>query len=261
MVLAAAALATRLLATGVDVGPGGIADLADSSLIQTPAQRPKVYGFGADFTLGYLATHSAETTTSLNTELKLGYNSPKWRHRVDLQAIEATTNGTTTAEQYYGAAQSDRLLGTRSYVFGFLGYLHNRFNGYHYQTSEAIGYGNSLVDTNTQVLKLEIGIGATQAEEITGSSKRSALLRGVENYGWQFNSNGSISQSLTLEKSSFNLYSQFQTKLTAQLVGNFALVVAYTIQHNSTVPTGSPQTTTATSVSVQYSFGRIFGGS
>lgn len=259
LVLAATALATGLLATGIDIGPGGVASFADSPLIQNPDQHPKVYGFGANFTLGYLATHSADTTTSLNTELKLGYNSPKWRHRLDLQAIGATTNGTTTAEQYYGAAQSSRLLGGGSYVFGFLGYLRNRFSGYRYQASEAAGYGNSLVETKTQLLQLEIGVGATQAEQITGTSEHSALLRGVENYTWQFSSSGSIGENLTLEKSSFNLYSQFQTRMTAQLVGNLALVLAFTIQHNSNVPVGSPQTTSSTSISVQYSFGSIFG--
>lgn len=257
--LAAAVLATNLVAAGIDIGPGGIAGFADNSLIQNPADKPKALGFGANFTLGYLATHSADTTTSLNTELKLGYNTAKWQHRLDLQAISATTNGSTTAEQYYGAAQSNRLLTDRSYVFGYLGYIHNRFSGYRYQASEAAGYGNSVIQTKTQQLQLEVGVGATQAEQITGEIERSPVLRGVENYNWQFSGTSSLNQSLTLEKSNFDLYSQFQTKITAQLIGNLAFVVAFTVQHNSDVPAGSPQTTSSTSVSVQYTFGSIFG--
>lgn len=258
-VLAAAALATSLVTTDVDLTPAGLAAFANNSLIAEPGEKPKNLGFGGDFTLGYLATHSADTTTSLNTELKLGYNSPKWEHRLDLKAISATTNGATTAEQYYGAAQSDRLIGKRSYVFGYLGYIHDRFSGYRYQASEVAGYGVRVIDTKTQLFKLEIGAGITQAEKTTGMSEHSPAARGSEEYDWQFSKNGSFGENLTLEKSNFNLYSQLQTKMTAQLVGNLAFVVAYTIQHNSNVPAGSPQTTSSTSVSVQYTFGSIFG--
>lgn len=257
--LAAAALATSLVTADVDLSPAGLASFANDSLVQNPGQKPKVLGFGGSFTLGYLATHSADTTTSLNTELKLGYNSPKWEHRLDLQAISASTNGTTTAEQYYGAAQSNRLIGTRSYVFGYLGYIHDRFSGYRYQASEVGGYGVRVIQTASQLLKFEIGVGATQAEKITGEGEHSPAARAGESYSLQFSKNGSIGQSLTLEKSNFNLYSQFQTKVTAQLIGNLAFVLAFTIQHNSSVPAGSPQTTSSTSVSVQYTFGSIFG--
>ncbi|MGH8426428.1 MAG: DUF481 domain-containing protein [Gammaproteobacteria bacterium] len=252
--IAAAALATSLLTSGISLGPGGLANLADNTLIQNPGEPPKVMGFGGNFSLGYLATHSADTTTSLNTELKLGYNSENWQHMLDLRAISASTNDNTTAEQYFGAWQSNLLLSPRSYVFGYLGYIHDRFSGYRYQGSEVAGYGYSLINTKTQTLKLEAGVGATQAEQIGDGSQRSGVIRGVEEYSWQFSSTGSVGENVTLEKSNFNLYSQFQANVKAQLIGNLAFVLAYNIQHNSNVFMG-PQTTSFTSVSIQYAFG------
>ncbi len=254
----AAALATSLLSGAIDLGPAGLATFANDTLIQNPGQKPKNLGFGLRFNLGYLATHSATTNTSLNTELKAGYNTPTWQHRIDLQAISSTTNGQTTAEQYYGAGQSNHLINKRSYVFGFVGYIHDRFSGYRYQASAVAGYGHRVIDTKNQLLKLELGVGATQAEQITGQSARSPAARGREIYHWQFSDNGVLSQSLTLEKSNFNLYSQFQTSVQAQLVSNLAFVISYSVQHNANVPSGSPQTTSAASVSVQYTLGSIF---
>jgi len=254
----AATLATSLLAGGISLEPAGLASFANETLISNPAEQPKNLGFGAQFSLGYLATHSATTSTSLNSELKLGYNTRLWQHRLDLQAITASTDGTTTAEQYFGAAQSNRLLTERSYLFGYLGYIHDRFSGYRYQSSAVAGYGIRVISTKTQTLKFEIGAGYTRAQEITGNTENSPAARGRELYNWQFSKNGTINESLTMEKSRFNLYSQFQLGVQAQLVNNLAFVLSYMAQHNASVPAGNPQTTTTLSLSVQYTLGNIF---
>lgn len=258
MIAIAATLATSLLAGGISLEPAGLASFANETLISNPSEEPKNLGFGAQFSLGYLATHSATTSTSLNSELKLGYNTRLWQHRLDLQAVTSSTDGTTTAEQYFGAAQSNRVLTKRSYLFGYLGYIHDRFSGYRYQSSAVAGYGIRVVDTKSQTLKFEIGAGYTRAEEITGQTETSPAARGRELYNWQFSDNGAINESLTMEKSRFNLYSKFQVGVQAQLVNNLAFVLSYTAQHNSSVPAGNPQTTTTLSLSVQYTLGKIF---
>lgn len=258
MIVIAATLATSLLAGGISLEPAGLASFANETLISNPAEKPKSLGFGAQFSLGYLATHSATTSTSLNSELKLGYNTKLWQHRIDLQAVTASTDGTTTAEQYFGAAQSNRLLTKRSYLFGYLGYIHDRFSGYRYQSSAVAGYGIRVVDAKTQTLKFEIGAGYTRAQVITGDTENSPAGRGRELYNWQFSDNGSIEQSMTVEKSRFNMYSKFQVGVQAQLVNNLAFVLSYMAQHNSSVPEGNPQTTTTLSISVQYTLGNIF---
>lgn len=261
MLLAAAAVASSLATGALSLGPVGLAPIDNDTLVKNPGVKPKNLGFGAQFNLGYLATHSASTNTSLNFELKLGYNTPSWQNRVDLQAISSSTDGQTTAEQYFGAAQSNHLLTTRSYVFGYLGYIHDRFSGYRYQASEVVGYGVRVLSTKSQLFKLEVGLGATQAQQTTGNGERSPVGRLRETYSWQFSDNGSLAQSMTLEKSNYNLYSKLQTSVQAQLVGNLAFVVSYSLQHNSQVPIGSPRTTSSLSVSVQYTFGSIFGQS
>jgi putative salt-induced outer membrane protein len=258
MIALAAVLATGLLAGGSGLAPIGLTAVTTRTLIAAPAKKPKNRGFGMRFSLGYLATHSTTTATSLNSELKLGYNTRLWQHRLDLQAIAASTAGTTTAERYFGAAQSDRLLTQRSYLFGYLGYIHDRFSGYRYQSSVVAGYGISVVRTKAQGLKLELGAGYTRARKITGDSENSLVVRGREAYNWQFSQNGSIVQSLTLEKSRFNLYSQFQLGVQAQLMNNLAFMLSYRVQHNASVPAGTPRTTTTLSLSVQYTLGKIF---
>ncbi|MGH8162658.1 MAG: DUF481 domain-containing protein [Gammaproteobacteria bacterium] len=260
--LVAAALATSLLGSGLDLAPAGLATFANEGLITNPGEKPKNLGFGGDFLFGYLATNSETTTSSINGKLKLGYNTPLWQYRLRLAATGASTDDTPTAERYFGAFQSNRLLTKSTYVFGYLGYLHDRFSAYRYQASEVVGYGVRVVDTTAQTLAFEIGAGYTQARQIGGPSDQSPAARASELYDWQFSKNGAISQGLTAEKSSFNLFSQFSTSVKVQLVGNLALALSYAIEHNSTVSDSRPQTTSTTSISVQYSFGAgLFGNS
>ncbi|MDN5863737.1 MAG: DUF481 domain-containing protein [Gammaproteobacteria bacterium] len=256
--LLAAMLATSLVGAGVNLGPAGLASFANYSLIQDPEKQPENLGFGGKFTLGYLATNSMTSSTSFNAEVLLGYNTLLWQHRLTLQAVYSSVDSTTVAEQYFGAWQSNRLLSERSYVFGYAGYIHDRFSGYVYQGSAVVGYGIKALETKSQELKFELGAGWTRAKENGGSTLSSAAARLREIYSWSFGESSSLAQSLTLEKSSFNLYSRFDTKVTAQLIGNLAFVVAYTIQHNSHVTLGNPHTTSITSISLQYVFGGIF---
>lgn len=254
--LAAMALATGIVGGSTAFGQA-YTPLVGDPLITNPGAAPKKRGWGGNINLGYQNINAESSSTNLNLELGLTYDTANWQNRVDLKTLYATNNHTTTAEQYFGAAQSDRLLNKRTYIFGYLSYQHTRFTGYIYQASEAFGYGRKILNTATQSFKAEIGAGYTQARTETPESRHSAVLRFRAAYGWQFSSNGAFGESFSIERSSFNTYSRSETKVTAQLVTNIAFVVSYSIAHNSSVPPGTPNTTTSTAVSVQYSFGQI----
>ncbi len=253
-----------LLNAGINPGPRGVGYFFMDKRLVTPALGPpKKLGFGASTTLGYLATHGAVATTSLNAEVKLGYNTPAWQQRLELQAIGAGTDGQTTAEQYYVAGQSNYRLGKRGYVFGFGGYLHDRFSGYRYQASEVGGYGIRWFDTRTQLLETELGLGVAQARTVAGPSQlaeaeSSFVMRARVRYSWNFSRGGTFTQSVTIERTRFNTYTKSVSKATAQLFGNVALAIGYTLQRNSNVSPRVPNTTGYTSIAVQYTFGPIF---
>lgn len=252
-----------LLNAGINLDSGRDIYFADKKLISPSLKPPQKLGFGASTTFGYLATHSTVGTASLNAEVKLGYNTPAWRQRLELQAISAGTDGQTTAEQYYVAGQSDYRLGKQGYVFGFGGYLHDRFSGYRYQASAVVGYGMRWFATKTQLLETELGFGAAQARTVTNptqiaESKSSLVVRARLRYNWNFSNGGVFTQSVTIERTRFNTYTKSISKVTTQLFGNVAFAIGYTIQRNSNVSPGVPNTTSYTSIAVQYTFGPIF---
>ena len=56
------------------------------------------------------------------------------------------------------------------------------------------------------------------------------------------------------EVGSDNTFTESVSRVTAQLLGNLALVASYTIKHNSDVPVGTEKKDTYTALSLEYAF-------
>lgn len=211
-------------------------------------------GWQGSVALGYLHTTGNSNTTSLNGKALAGYKSGNWLDSLALTALNASQDDQRTAESYEATGQSDYSLTDSDYVFGMADYLTDRFSGYDRRATEAGGYGRRLVNTDTQQLGVELGVGARQSRFIDGTSDDGVIERFALNYLWKFSDNSNFSENLSIEHGSENTFTQSVTALTANLAGNFALSVSYTVNHNSTVLPGFRNTDTITAVSLVYSF-------
>lgn len=204
--------------------------------------------------LGYLATSGNSETTSLNGKFLLQYEQEIWRHGFLAQAVRATDDGALTAERYQAATKSDYKFGAYNYLFIALNYDSDEFSGYERRTSEAVGYGRRILDSDTQLLDLEIGAGARQVELVDGTRQSDRILRLAGNYKWTITETSNFSQTVAVETGEDNTYSESVTAVTANVLGALALKVSYTVKRNSEVPPGVENTDTYTSVSLLYSF-------
>ncbi|HET7922537.1 MAG TPA: DUF481 domain-containing protein [Gammaproteobacteria bacterium] len=211
-------------------------------------------GWQGSVSLGYLHTTGNSNTTSLNGKALAGYKKENWRDSLSLTALNASQDDTRTAESYQANGQSNYSLTENNYLFGMLDYLNDRFSGYDRRTTEVAGYGRRLVNTDAQQLDLELGAGARQTRYTDDTSKSGFIERLALNYLWQFSENSNFSENLSVEHGTDNTFTQSVTALTANLAGNFALSVSYTVKHNSTVLPGFKNTDTITAVSLVYSF-------
>ncbi len=246
-------LAITLLAAAGVAHADSIWDQMGSADVTGEDATPK-QGFAGNFSFGYLASTGNAPNSNLNTKLGLGYTKGRWQHGAVFEVIRATENGATTAERYDAAFQSDYQLNQKSYLFGYASYENDKFSGYNRRTTEAVGYGRHILKTKTQTLDLEAGVGARQANLIDGTDQHNGIIRLGGDYAWQFSDSGSLSQSLALEKGADNTYTESVTAVKASLIGSLALSVSYTVKHNSSVPVGTVNTDTYTTVSIEYSF-------
>lgn len=216
--------------------------------------KKKREGFFGAVSLGYLANSGNTDSASLNAKTSLGYVALPWRHALMLRALKGSTNDVTTAEEYEAAEQSDYVFGDNHYVYGALNYSTNRFSGYDRRVSEVVGYGRRLLDSDRHTLDLQIGAGARQTRLSDGAREDEGIVQLAGGYAWKFSDNARFTQQARVEDGSSNTYSESITAVTANLTGDLALSVSYTVKHNSDVPVGRVKTETATAVSIIYGF-------
>jgi putative salt-induced outer membrane protein len=227
---------------------------AGSALAQAPAAAPGD-PFVGNVALGYLATSGNTDSTNFNAALEVKWDlEGPWRHDWTALAINARTNGVTTAEAQAAGYKAQRDFSQMSYVFFSGDWRQDPFSGYDRQVTEAIGYGNRLIETDRHMLALEAGVGAKQSDLITGEELDEAIVRGGLDYLLRISDTSELNQKLLLEQGEDNRYTESTTALKTRVVGNLAVVLSYVIKNNSDVPVGIEKTDRFTAVSLEYGF-------
>lgn len=229
-------------------------DGASAILADAAHGKKKRQGLFGSVSIGYLANTGNTDSASLNAKTSFGYVADPWRHALMLRAVKGSTAGVTTAEEYEAAEQTDYTFSKNNYVYGALNYSTNRFAGFDRRSTEIVGYGRRLLDTDVHTLDLQIGAGARQARLTDGTSQNEAIVQLAGAYVWDFSDHANFSQQIKVEDGADNTFSESVTAVTANLSGDLALSVSYTVKHNSDVPIGTQKTDTATAVSVIYGF-------
>ena len=204
--------------------------------------------------LGYLSTSGNTETTSYNTKLRVGYTSDGWEHSLRAAANGADESEQTTAEAYQAGWKSEYSFTEHDFVFGTVDWRKDRFSGVDQQLTEAIGYGRRLLDTEKHLLSVGVGVGHRSADLADGTSESGVIGRGSIDYNWTWSETAGFDQNVIVESGSDNTYIESVSAVRARLVGNLALVLSYTIKHNTDVPVGSENTDRLSAVSVEYAF-------
>jgi putative salt-induced outer membrane protein len=225
-----------------------------SALAQAPAAAPPDPLIGS-VSLGYLATTGNTDSKNANASMKATWDlDGPWKHDWTALAINARTDGVTTAESYSAGYKAQRAFSETSYLFFTGDWRQDRFSGYDRQVSEAVGYGRRVIDTDRHTLALEGGAGAKQSDLTTGEELDEAIVRGALDYLLHLSENSEFNQKLLIEQGDENRYTESTSALKARIVGNIALVFSIVIKDNSDVPVGIENTDRFTSVSLEYAF-------
>jgi putative salt-induced outer membrane protein YdiY len=73
-------------------------------------------------------------------------------------------------------------------------------------------------------------------------------------YTFQLSETAEFKQLFGVESGSNNTYTESVTSLSADVWGDLAIVLSYTIKRNSDVPVGTVKKDTFTSIALEYSF-------
>lgn len=214
----------------------------------------------------YLLKNGNSNSESVVGKASATHDGKIWRHAAQLEAVNTVgedDNGDEerTAERYYASYKLDRKFDNGYYLFNAFTYDKDRFSGYQYQASYAIGLGRRFIDTATQTLDLEAGPGyRTQCLEPDDSyfdcqnNEDSAIARIAGKYKWKISDTASFSQNVSSEIGEENTSLRSETSLTSKINDHFAMRLSYLLTRDSEVPAGTHKTDTETTVSLVYTF-------
>ena len=204
--------------------------------------------------LGYLAVTGNTESQSMNAGFEINYKQELWEHQARGAAIGTTESNVSTAEAYDLGWKSARNITENDFLFGRLDWRKDRFASIVEQFSQSVGYGRRLIDSEKHTLNGEVGIGARQSDLADGTDESDTILTGRLDYRWTISENASFGQGLLVEAGDSNTFTESVTEVRANIVSTLALVLSYTVRHNSDVLLGAESTDTRTAISLEYGF-------
>lgn len=217
------------------------------------AEQTTVPVWKASAELGYVSTSGNTETDTLNAKASAETEREKWRHRLDLTALNTSDADNTTAEKYTVTAQSDYKLTKPNYLFANINYEKDKFSAYDYQVAESFGYGRRVIDEKEMNLDLEIGPGARQSKLNTGESENEATVRAAVKYKWTISKSSTFSEVLTVEAGEETTITKSITGLSSKIDDDLSMKLTYTYKQISDVPVGD-DTDTETAITLVYTF-------
>lgn len=211
--------------------------------------------------LGYVMTTGNSETSTTNAKFDATHEKDAWRHNVHAEAFGAKTTDsvtdieTTSAERYQLSGKSDYKYSEFNYVFGLINYDKDRFSGFEYQTTAAVGYGRRLLNDDDMTLDLEVGPGIRIIKlDGAADSDSEGVLRMAAKYKWNISPTSTFTEDFSIDAGSDLTVSKSVTALTAKVNSSLAMKISLTLRNNSEVPIGKEETDTETAVTLVYSF-------
>ncbi len=197
--------------------------------------------------LGFIRTTGNTETQTTALKADVVYEVDKWRHTGHAEGFgqqskdDVTNENVVSAERYEISGKSDYKFTPRDYAFGLVKFKKDRFSGFEYEDTVALGYGNKAIKQDNMELDLEIGPGARFYKPDNGGSESEALLVLAANYWWAITGNSKFTQVFNFDIGEVYTDSKSVTGIQANINKTLALKFTYTLRHKSEVP--DPATT------------------
>lgn len=236
--------------------------------------------------LGFAAARGNAKSENLNAKLNFQKEDDTWKDNFYLTALRSkgevntatvangqivnVSNYDLTANRYEAGASAGYKLDERSYIVGALRYENDDFSPFEYQAVASIGYGYTVLKTQSDEFSVEVGPGYKRyrpvdvyGPEIVDDapvrhrfdSAGEIIGRGLLAYKHRFTDSTSFVDTLLVESGSDNTFMQNDAGVQVDMSKKLALKIGYQVRHNSDVTPGIKQTDQLMTTNLVYNFG------
>ena len=222
--------------------------------------------YHGDVELGAILTTGNSETVSARTGINVEQDFTQWRteYVVDAQYQRSQfedENGEkqreTTEQQVFLSYQGNYKLTEQNKSFFILGkFDDDRFSGYKYQTTIAVGYGWRFYEDTDTTIDFEIGPGYLWSELADGDEQQGTIFHGSIEYEQQFTEATRFRQEMVTDVSftGGNSKTQFNSSFIADINGRLAMKVSFMLEYNTKPDEDIKSVDTETGITLVYSF-------
>lgn len=212
---------------------------------------------GINFSTGNTDSENA------NIGLKFKYIGKSWENDFSLGYFLSSSDGVDSAQSLSADYLAKRNLSERRFLFGFLSYLDDDFDGFTEQASVGVGYGYRLSLAEPLTWSVGAGLGYRDTSElfiqddgteIEGDDLGSATIILFSDSTLKLSSNTDLVNKFIAEIGSENTFIESDSALVVGINNAFALKLGILFRHNTDPAEGSDDTDTITSANLVYNF-------
>jgi len=205
--------------------------------------------------LGYTTTSGNTDSTTLNTKLGVSKEQDKWKHAASIEALKTETDNVKSADSKVFNEKSEYRFAEKTYAFESIRYEDDKFSGFNYQASVAVGIGHQFLNSDKHKLDASAGLGYRKTEDaVTKETSDNGIMKGDFSYAYKISEYATFSEKALVESGEDNTHLESETALKMKINGNLSSKISYLVKNNSDVPAGTEKTDTVTTVSLVYGF-------
>jgi putative salt-induced outer membrane protein len=200
--------------------------------------------------LGYALARGNTDSDNGNLKFDIAHLYNHWIEAFGMDALYGKTNGIGTAQRWDGHLQLDYKFTQKAFWFGKLEYQDDRYSGFQYQASAATGLGRIFLQSDTDKLTAQLGIGIRRLrpeelirddsgaviERIPGDSAEDAVAAGAVSYEHDFNTSTMLLESVSVESGRSNTLVKNNLGIQVKMSTTLSLAIAYSYIRNSSPP-------------------------
>lgn len=212
-----------------------------------------------DIEFGYVDTSGNTEETTVKSRADIQREREDWRYNIFYDSLNTKSSGDRTAEKYFISNRLAYSYSEHNYSFIYGSYDDDRFSGFDYQATAALGYGRRIYNEPTLKWDFEVGPGYRynkydDTSLSTEDDSEELILRLFTKLEWDITDSSKFTQALSTETGDENTISKSITALKTEIIGSLSLKLSYTIKYTEEVPTNRKHADTETAVTLAYSF-------
>ena len=212
-------------------------------------------GYAGNVDLGVVRTTGNSETETVNGEASIIYRvSEPWATGFSIGGFSAKDGDDRTAERYFFNWDNRITIDEKSFWFTNLEYEDDRFSGFDYQAGLFGGYGYEFYRTDDSHFLVGVGAGMRRSKFESGETEDEAVLRGSLDYRTPISDYAEFTQLLTLDVGEERNIARSESALSAKILEDLSLKIAYVVKYTSDVPPGFEKTDTTTTIGLSYKF-------